>query len=341
MIYISPHYVRVALKSAERKGIDSNKICADCGINPTALAQDDSGISSEQFCRLWQYLWNALDDEFLGFTDKACKRGTFALACKLACQTPSFRHLFREVNRIYHLVDSDLIINVEEKDQQEVSLQLENKAPSLDIDHFITEYFLFYWHRLACWVSNKKIKPLRAEFSYPAPQHAALYEDLFQCPVQFKAQANALIFDKTFLDLQPMRSRREIYDFLNRLPADFMSLPGKNSSLETRIKVLILNQSKHRLVFPPLETLAQQLNMSRTSLGRKLAAENTSYQQLKVFIRRDLSMEKLSLTSMSITEIAELVGFSESTSLNRAFKGWTGMTPQQFRGQRGINELKR
>lgn len=333
MIYISPHYVRVALKSAQRKGLDSQAMFSACGIQPEELEHAAHGIHPEKFCKLWQYLWQALDDEFLGFTKKPSKRGTFALACKLACQTPSFKHLFREVNRIYHLVDSDVIISAQRTAPDQIHLRLDNKAPQHDIEHFITEYFLFYWHRLACWVSNKKIKPIRAEFSYPAPAHASLYQDLFQCPIIFDTPSTQLVFDSGFFEMQPIRSRREIYDFLNRLPADFMSLPGEHSSLETRIKVLILNQSKDKLVFPPLEQLAQQLHMSRTSLGRKLAAENTSYQQLKVFIRRDLSMEKLRLTRMSITDIAELVGFSEATSLNRAFKDWTGMTPQQFRGQ--------
>ena len=333
MIYISPHYVRVALKSAARKGLSSEQICTATGIELSALEQNDSSITTEQLCHLWQFLWNALDDEYLGFTKQPCKRGTFSLACKLACQTPSFKHLFREVNRICHLVGSDLILTAHTRKDQSTALQLQNHAPEYDIDHFITEYFLFYWHRLACWVSNQQIKPLRAEFTYPAPPHAHIYSELFQCPIVFEAEHNALIFHPNFLDIQPIRSRRELYGFLNRLPADFMSLPGEDSSLATQIKILILNESAHQLVFPPLEKLAERLNMSRTSLGRKLAAEHTSYRQLKELIRYDLTMEKLSLTSLNITDIAQQVGFSEPASLHRAFKQWSGMTPQQFRGK--------
>ena len=332
MIAIPPHYFHVTLQSAQRKGLQPEAVCRAIDVDPAKASDPTSTISAKQFSALWQYLWDKLDDEFLGFTQRPSKRGTFATACKLARRSPNFTHFFKEMTRIYTLVDSDIIMSLVPHEEHQ-ALLVENSAPEQDIKHFITEYILFYWHRLACWYSDQKIKPLYAEFTYPEPEHAELYKLLFQCPIHFNAQQNALIFDNSFKDLQPIRSRTELYDFLNRLPADFLSIPGKDSSLETRIKVLILKRSRDQLNFPTLEQLADALHMSRTSLGRKLAAENTSYRQLKEFIRRDLTMDKLSRTSMSIADIAQLVGFSESASLNRAFKNWTGMTPQQFRGQ--------
>ena len=332
MIVIPPHYFHVTLESAKRKGLAPETICKEIGVDPAKANDPSSTISTKQFSSLWQYLWDRLDDEFLGFTNKPSKRGTFATACKLARRSPSFTHFFKEMTRIYSLVESDIIMSLEPREEQQ-ALTVINHAPEADIDHFIIEYILFYWHRLACWFSNQKIKPLYAEFTYPEPEHAELYQLIFQCPVHFNAESNALIFDDNFKNLHPIRSRSELYEFLNRLPTDFLSIPGKDSSLETRIRVLILKRSREQLSFPTLEQLADALYMSRTSLGRKLAAGNTSYRQLKELIRRDLTMEKLSRTKMSIADIAQLVGFSESASLNRAFKNWTGMTPQQFRGQ--------
>jgi AraC-like DNA-binding protein len=333
MTALASHYFHLAVSSAERKGLDRETIFAAIEIDAQALQTAPLSVTPAQLCRLWQYLWDALADEFLGFTEKPCKRGTFALACKLACQTSSLKQLFREVNRTYQLVDSDLMVGMEHDQPQQVAIYLQNRTPDYDIDHFSIEYFLFYWHRLACWVTNTKLKPLRAEFSYPRPAHGKLYESVFQCPVVFNAQRNALLFDERIADLQPIRTRLELYDFLNQLPAGLMSLPGRDSSLATKIKVDIINQSVERLVFPPLEQLAKDLNLSRTTLMRKLNLEHSSYRQLKEEIRCEVTMEKLRLSKLSVTEIALQVGFAESSSLNRAFKKWTGMTPQQFRGQ--------
>ncbi|MGK0442499.1 MAG: AraC-like DNA-binding protein [Pseudohongiellaceae bacterium] len=332
MITIPPHYFHVTLASAKRKGLCPETICKAIDVDPAVVNNPASTISAEQFSKLWQYLWDTMDDEFLGFTRKPCKRGTFATACKLARRSSSLSHFFKEINRIYHLVESDIIVSLESRDEYQ-ALTLVNHTPEHDIDHFAVEYILFYWHRLACWFSNQKIKLLYAEFSYPEPAHSKLYKLLFQCPVHFNASSNALIIDDKFKHLHPIRSRSELFDLLNRLPKDFLSIPGRDSSLETRIRILIIKRSKEQLNFPTLEQLADSLHMSRTSLGRKLALENTSYRELKEFIRRDLTLEKLSKTRMSVADIAQLVGFSESTSLNRAFKKWTGMTPQKFRNQ--------
>ena len=332
MFNVSPHFAQVIITSAKRQGIELEHLYAACSITSQDIAATSSGIAPEKFCRLLQFLWDELDDEFLGFTKKPSRRGTFTLACKVACQTKNLQQLFKEVNRIYQLVDSDLLITLTPINSEQSALRLINHSPSYNIKHFVTEYFLFYWHRLACWVSDRKIKPLRAEFSYPKPEHVKLYQDIFQCPLVFNAEQDALIFDEDFKSIKPIRTRLELYEFLNRLPADFMSLPGKDTSLTTQIKMLILDNSKHQLTLPPLEQLAKKLSMSRTSLGRKLAAENTNYRQLKELIRRDMAIEKLSLTTMSITDIAQVIGFTEAASLTRAFKQWTGMTPLQFRG---------
>ncbi|WP_339670361.1 AraC family transcriptional regulator [Dasania marina] len=336
---IPAHYFHITLASAQRKGLQPLTICEALGIDSDKLADPNSTVSNQQFSALWRYLWDALDDEFLGFTQRPCKRGTFATACKLSRRSANFTHFFKEMTRFYTLVDSDIVMSLEPiVDKQ--ALTIVNHAPDHDIEHFSIEYILFYWHRLACWFSNRKIKPLYAEFAYPEPAHSAAYKELFQCPIHFNGERNALIFNDSFKDLQPMRSRSELYDFLNRLPDDFLSIPGKDSSLETRIKILILKQSREQLKFPTLEQLADSLHMSRTSLGRKLAAENTSYRHLKELIRRDLTMDKLSRSNMNIADIAQLVGFSESASLNRAFKNWTGLTPQQFRGQKNNHSSK-
>lgn len=71
--------------------------------------------------------------------------------------------------------------------------------------------------------------------------------------------------------------------------------------------------------------------MSTRSLRRQLAAEGTSYQDLHDRIRRDEAVRQLAYDTRQIKAIARAVGFSDPRGFRRAFKRWTGLTPQQFR----------
>jgi AraC-like DNA-binding protein len=82
------------------------------------------------------------------------------------------------------------------------------------------------------------------------------------------------------------------------------------------------------------DDLAAWLNLSPRTLHRQLKEEGASLQQLKDAVRRDLAMDLLLRTQRPIKQIAAEVGFQNEKSFMRAFKGWTGVTPDEFRTSR-------
>jgi len=80
--------------------------------------------------------------------------------------------------------------------------------------------------------------------------------------------------------------------------------------------------------------LAAWLNLSARTLHRQLKEEGASLQQLKDAVRRDLATDLLLRTSRPIKQIAAEVGFQNEKSFMRAFKGWTGVAPDEFRTSR-------
>jgi AraC-like DNA-binding protein len=82
------------------------------------------------------------------------------------------------------------------------------------------------------------------------------------------------------------------------------------------------------------DDLAAWLNLSPRTLHRQLKEEGASLQQLKDSVRRDLATDLLLRTQRPIQQIAAEVGFQNEKSFMRAFKGWTGVTPDEFRTSR-------
>ena len=75
--------------------------------------------------------------------------------------------------------------------------------------------------------------------------------------------------------------------------------------------------------------------MTAATLRRRLEAEGTSYQDVKDQLRRDLAIDRLCNSTMSVADIAALVGFRETSAFHRAFKKWNGVQPGEYRLQQG------
>lgn len=80
-----------------------------------------------------------------------------------------------------------------------------------------------------------------------------------------------------------------------------------------------------------METIARRLGLSKRTPQRRIEDEGTSFQQILKETREALARHYLEKTSLPVAEISFLLGFSEPNSFYRAFRAWTGTTPDQAR----------
>ena len=77
--------------------------------------------------------------------------------------------------------------------------------------------------------------------------------------------------------------------------------------------------------------IAKHIGMSQRTLARRLAEEGSSFSELLSAVRRALANRYLMNPSLSISEIAWLLGYSEVSTFTRAFHRWTGASPSARR----------
>ncbi|MCM1012326.1 helix-turn-helix transcriptional regulator [Brevibacterium sp. XM4083] len=70
---------------------------------------------------------------------------------------------------------------------------------------------------------------------------------------------------------------------------------------------------------------------SPRTLQRQLKAEGTSFQAVLAETRENLARHYLVRNDLRTAEIAFLLGYTDTNSFYRAFKTWTGMTPEGAR----------
>jgi AraC-like DNA-binding protein len=79
------------------------------------------------------------------------------------------------------------------------------------------------------------------------------------------------------------------------------------------------------------ERMAQFLNLSRRTLQRRLAEEDTSFKEVVDETRRDVALRYVGNPQVPIKEVSYLLGFSEPSNFTRAFRRWTGKSPSDYR----------
>lgn len=80
-----------------------------------------------------------------------------------------------------------------------------------------------------------------------------------------------------------------------------------------------------------MDQVASRLSVSSRTLHRRLREEGTSFKELLRDTRESLARHYLGRTHITSSEIAYLLGFDEPTSFFRAFRSWTGMSPESLR----------
>lgn len=71
--------------------------------------------------------------------------------------------------------------------------------------------------------------------------------------------------------------------------------------------------------------------MSRWSVTRKLKQEGITFQNLMIGLKKNIALSYIENNNLSITEIAFLLGYSEVSAFRRAFRGWTGGKPLDYK----------
>lgn len=186
------------------------------------------------------------------------------------------------------------------------------------------------WHRMCGWFIGSHINISRIEMTQ-ATEADKDYRQIFGASIKFGADRDAFSFHQRYLSFPIVQSEASLESMLATYPAELFRISPEESSVAQRIRNLIGNDFQRPM--PGLQDMAERLHMTTPTLHRRLRDEGTSYQQLKDDCRRDAAIAYLASGDHTAAQLSELMGFSDSSTFHRAFKKWTGMTPQAYRAR--------
>ena len=175
---------------------------------------------------------------------------------------------------------------------------------------------------------NRTIEAIH--MTHAAPAHSAEYDRVFQVPVVFESDVNALMLaEGDWLNQAATHPVPYVFGILSERANALMKALDTDQTTRGRVESLLLPELHTGRI--GMTIIADRMAISRQTLFRCLRAENTTYERVLNELRHKLALSYLSDRQVSINETAYLVGFSEAAAFSRAFKRWTGANPREMR----------
>ncbi len=168
--------------------------------------------------------------------------------------------------------------------------------------------------------------------THPAPSYRDEYDRIFRAPVFFGSDKNALLVDEAWGTHKVAPGQRYAFGVLSEHANALLRELESSTTTRGRVEALlmpILHTGEVRMTM-----VAEKLGISRQTLFRRLKAEGASFERVLDDLRHRMAVGYLQGRRTTISEASYLVGFSEPAAFIRAFRRWTGVTPNAFRAQR-------
>jgi len=152
---------------------------------------------------------------------------------------------------------------------------------------------------------------------------------VLRCPVQFVQDADTWVLPPDVMDLPIVSEDSRLLHVLeahaDHLLLERQSATGLRSLVENQVLGLLPSGNVQAAV------VAKQMGMSVRSFRRYLAQEGTSFAEVLDHVRQRRASRYLEDESVSLQQIAWLLGYSEISAFNHAFKRWFGTSPGRAR----------
>lgn len=328
---VSVEYVNYIMNLAVRFGVEPEKVFVNSGFDPAVLESTGTRIPFEQFNALWKALEESNSDDDLGLHlgEKA-----FAfpghIVFLLMLNAPTIKDAIEKFCRYFNLMN-DINSPCFSIKGDLVSLSIHFHTTEDNRTRHIYEGILAVYASILHQISENRIPFVGICFVHPRPRNIVEHRRIFNAPLYFDQNENKLVFKKKYLSLPVRFSNKEVLETLERLAQKLQKnlyLFGPWSNRVSRIMMEMLKKEK-----PEIESIARKLAVSTRNLQRQLKKEGVTYQGLLDRVRKEQAIYFLTKLYIPIGEIAFLLGYSEQSAFNRAFKRWVGSPPGQYRSQ--------
>ncbi|QNH76670.1 AraC family transcriptional regulator ligand-binding domain-containing protein [Pseudomonas protegens] len=146
---------------------------------------------------------------------------------------------------------------------------------------------------------------------------------------EYRAALDSLAFDRRFLDRALPQANPLTVAMCEQMCRQLLERRQAHQSTAALVRQHLEALPAGRVA--DLPDMARLTRTSARTLKRRLQEEGTSYRQLLAEQRGARALALLGNRALSLTRIAEELGFSDLSSFSQSFKRWFGVAPSAYR----------
>lgn len=320
---------RLAMARAVAAGIDPAPALHAAGLTAKEIEDPGTRLSVQSQVTLLNLLADALHDDMLGFhLAERFELREIGLFYYVLASSATLGEAFARIERYSGVTNEGIKTLCRQADDLRVGYSyvgVPRHADRHQIEFWVTAFV-----RICRCLTDTSLRPTRVGLAHPPCGSSGELNAFFGCKVAFGAESDEIAFALSASHLPLIGADPYLNELLVRICDEILARRGNpvlrmRTVVENKIAPLLPHGKAH------ITEIAQTLGMSRRTLARRLAAEGTTFTEILEDLRKDLALRYLEDATLSVSQIAWLLGFQEVSAFTGAFRRWTGTTPTQAR----------
>lgn len=331
MATVDVAYPNALLDFARLRQLDADALVAQVGLDRPALAEANARVGSDKVYALFDALAELTGDQTVGLSVAEATvpdSGALAIVRYAASNSTTIREVAQRAAELLTIVD-DTNQAIFEEDEHTGRYGLVGPQPPTPINRFAVQYSLAQQYRVARLIAKKPFVPMAVHFVQPAPDKGGeRFAEVFHCQnIRYAQPRDEIVLDVEVLSRGIVGADPALGRLLYSMAQARLAELPKQDSLEARARREIVTTLPEGA---GLDLLAKRMSMSERTLQRRLKEAGLTHKALVNETRQGLAERMVLEGRMQQTDIAYLLGYSDTTAFARAFRRWFGQSPSAF-----------
>lgn len=322
---------RLAYARAKSAGVDTEPLLKKAGITRQHIEDPDVRLNVRDQIIFLNLAADALKDDLLGLhLAESFDLREIGLLYYVAASSETLGQALQQAARYSSIVNEG--VSLDYTNEEETRIAFHYVGVGRHVDRHQMECFATMAVRICRRLTDQRVTPVRVKFKHRRDPISAAFADFFGVDTEFGAAVDEIAFGPALGALRVVSAD----PYLNKLLVHYAEealarRPRYLGSFRAVVENAIVPLLPHGKALAA--EIAARLGMSQRTFARRLSLEGVTFSEVLESLKSHLAQRYLADATLSISQIAWLLGYQEVSAFSNAFKRWTGKTPREARSQ--------